>query len=222
MIHETFDISDYDLRTTAPVTLINGGTVDFGKGNLCINCHQSRPYDLPVVGSDSTTISSSRWGTHHGPQSTLVFGLGGYEVPGSLEYTNSPHKDLLADGCVSCHMANAFGDSGGGHTFNMNYTSHGDAIPNVIACTPCHAGASDFNINGGQEEIEALLVELEELLIEKGVLNPATGLWRTGTYPSDVAGAALNWIFLEEDRSKGVHNYEYARALLTNSIEALK
>ncbi|MBK8504927.1 MAG: hypothetical protein IPL46_23545 [Saprospiraceae bacterium] len=113
MIHETYDITDYDLRTTAPVTLINGGTVDFGKGNLCITCHQSRPYVVPVVGSDSTVISSSRWGTHHGPQSALVFGLGGYEVPGSLEYTSSPHKDVIPDGCISCHMANAFGDSGG-------------------------------------------------------------------------------------------------------------
>ncbi|MBK8504926.1 MAG: hypothetical protein IPL46_23540 [Saprospiraceae bacterium] len=104
----------------------------------------------------------------------------------------------------------------------MNYTSQGDAIPNVVACTPCHAGTADFNINGAQDEIEALLVELEELLLAEGVLNPATGLWRTGTYATDVAGAALNWIYIEEDRSKGVHNYEYAKALLTNSIESLK
>lgn len=222
MIHETFDVSDYDLRTTAPVDLINGGTVDFGKGNLCINCHQSRPYQIPDMMTDSTSITSSRWGTHHGPQSALVFGLGGFEIPGSVEYSNSPHKDVLPDGCISCHMAQAFGDSGGGHTFNMNYESHGDEIPNVVACTPCHAGAEDFNINGAQEEIEALLTELEGLLLAEGVLNPNTGLWNTGKYRTEVAGAALNWIFIEEDRSKGVHNYEYAKALLTNSIESLK
>ena len=174
------------------------------------------------MATDSTAITSSRWGTHHGPQSALVFGLGGFEIPGSEDYTNSPHKDVIPEGCVSCHMATAFGDSGGGHTFNMTYESHGDMIDNIIACTPCHSDAEDFNINGAQEEIEGLLAELEELLLAEGVLNPNTGLWNTGTYRTEVAGAALNYIFIEEDRSKGVHNYNYAKALLTNSIESLK
>ena len=56
----------------------------------------------------------------------------------------------------------------------------------------------------------------------EGVLNPNSGLWNTGTYSTTLAGAALNYRFIEEDRSKGVHNFEYARALLTNSIESLK
>jgi hypothetical protein len=222
MIHENFDETDWALRVTGPVDLINGGTVDFGKGNMCINCHQSRPYQIPDMMTDSTAITSSRWGTHHGPQSTLVFGLGGFEVPGSLEYTNSPHKDLLTDGCISCHMATAFGNSGGGHTFSMTYESSGRMVDNIVACTTCHAGAENFNINGAQDNIEALLTELEELLLAKGVLNPNSGLWNTGTYSTELAGAALNYIFIEEDRSKGVHNYEYARALLTNSIESIK
>ncbi len=220
LIHENYDVTDYQLRVTGPVQLINGGTVDFGKGNMCINCHQSRPYDLPIVGTDSTTITSSRWGTHHGPQSALIFGLGGYEGPGPMDYTGSPHKDVIPDGCISCHMATAFGNSGGGHTLQMYYGEN--ETPNVVACTPCHTGATDFNINGAQDDIEALLAELEDLLITEGVLNPNSGLWNTGTYRTEVAGAAINWIFIEEDRSKGVHNYKYAKALLTNSIEALK
>ncbi len=222
MIHENFDETDYALRVTEPVELINGGTVDFGPGNMCINCHQSRPYEIPEMGTDSTMITNKRWGTHHGPQSTLVFGLGGYEVPGELEYANSPHKDLLTDGCISCHMATAFGNTGGGHTFNMTYESHGRMSDNIVACTQCHADATDFNINGAQDAIDALMAELEELLIAEGVYNTDTELWNTGTYPTDVAGAALNYLFIKEDRSKGVHNYEYARALLTNSIASLK
>ncbi len=221
LVHENFDESDWDLRVTAPVELINGGTVDFGKGNMCINCHQSRPYEIPELGTDSTEIARTRWGTHHGPQSTLVFGLGGYEVPGSLEYTNSPHKDLLTDGCISCHMATAFGNSGGGHTFNMTYESQGRMVDNIVACTQCHAGAEDFNINGTQDEIVGLMAQLETLLIDRGVYNTETELWNVGTYETDVAGAALNYLFIKEDRSKGVHNYEYAKALLTNSIESL-
>ena len=222
LIHENYDETDWALRVTAPVELINGGTVDFGKGNMCINCHQSRPYEIPEIGTDSTEIERTRWGTHHGPQSTLVFGLGGYEIPGSLEYTNSPHKDLLTDGCISCHMATAFGNSAGGHTFNMTYEYRGQMTANVVACTQCHAGIEDFNVNGAQDEIVALMDELEGLLITAGVYNTETELWNVGTYPTDVAGAALNYLFIKEDRSKGVHNFEYAKALLTNSIESLR
>lgn len=222
MIHETFDITDYDLRVTDPVELINGGVVDFGNGNMCINCHQSRPYDIPDLSTDSTEITNKRWGTHHGPQSTLVFGLGGYEVPGSIEYTDSPHKDVITDGCITCHMATAFGNSGGGHTFNMKYESHGRMTDNVVACQACHAGIEDFNINGTQDEITALLDELEALLIAEGVYNTETELWNTGTYTTDVAGAALNYLFIKEDRSMGAHNYNYAKALLSNSIESLQ
>jgi len=202
--------------------LVNGGTVDFGSGNLCINCHQSRPYEIPDMSSDSTDITSSRWGTHHGPQGSLIFGIGGFEVPGSVAYSNSPHKDLLAKGCVDCHMAEAFGNSAGGHTFNMTYIYHGGETPNMVACTQCHAGADDFNINGTQDEIEALLEELKGLLIAEGVYNTNNGLWNTGRYPTNVAGAALNFKFIEEDRSHGVHNYEYAKALLQNAIEAIQ
>lgn len=222
MIHENYDETDYTLRVSDPVDLINGGTVDFGKGNMCINCHQSRPYEIPDMATDSTAITRSRWGTHHGPQSTLIFGLGGFEIPGSEPYESTPHAEAIPDGCISCHMASAFGNSAGGHTFNMVYEYHGRMTDNVVACTPCHAGAENFNINGSQDEIEELLATLRDMLIERGVLNTETGLWNTGTYETNLAGAALNYIYIEEDRSKGVHNFKYAKALLTNSIESLQ
>jgi len=221
-IHETYTEADYELRVTGPVDLINGGTVDFGNGNMCINCHQSRPYEIPDMANDSTTITSSRWGTHHGPQSAMVFGLGGFEIPGDLSYSNSPHSQLVTDGCITCHMAEAFGNSAGGHTFNMTYIYHGGSQPNMVGCVACHAEADDFNVNGAQDEIEELLLELEGLLIAKGVYNTNSGLWNTGTYETNVAGAALNYIFVKEDRSDGVHNFNYARALLKNSIDAIQ
>ena len=69
---------------------------------------------------------------------------------------------------------------------------------NVVACTQCHASAEDFNLNGTQDEIESLLAELEELIITAGVYNTATELWNTGTYSTDVAGVALNYLFIKE------------------------
>jgi hypothetical protein len=92
----------------------------------------------------------------------------------------------------------------------------------MVGCVACHAEADDFNVNGAQDEIEELLLELEGLLIAKGVYNTNSGLWNTGTYETNVAGAALNYIFVKEDRSDGVHNFNYARALLKNSIDAIQ
>ena len=45
---------------------------------------------------------SSHFSAHHGPQSDMVNGTNAYEYPGK-RYSSSPHKDVLADGCVGCH-----------------------------------------------------------------------------------------------------------------------
>ncbi|HEY9114294.1 MAG TPA: hypothetical protein VIN10_06310, partial [Bacteroidales bacterium] len=72
-IHETYTSADLNLTYDAPVVYwFNPGgeaTPDFGTGNLCANCHQSRISDpFPTVGSTETyTITSYRWGPHHGP-----------------------------------------------------------------------------------------------------------------------------------------------------------
>ena len=41
------------------------------------------------------------------------------------------------------------------------------------------------------------------------------------TWPAPVAQAIWNYRTLLEDKSKGIHNPEYAKALLKNSLEAL-
>jgi hypothetical protein len=52
-------------------------------------------------------------------------------------------------------------------------------------------------------------------LLEAG--NPVVG-----TYPEEQAGALWNYIRVEEDRSLGVHNSAYIKALLQAGIDALK
>ena len=74
--------------------------------------------------------------------------------------------------------------------------------------------------------MEEKLAELGQLLIDKGWLDEASGLWTaTSSAPivvsADEAGAMLNWLTIEEDRSLGVHNPAYVVAALTNSIELL-
>ncbi|PLW97437.1 MAG: hypothetical protein C0593_08710 [Marinilabiliales bacterium] len=223
-IHLDYEESDYDLTTTAAVSLwIDGSIFDFGSGNICANCHQPRvPSPKPEIGGEDVTIPSPYWGLHHGPQSTMLSGTGGYEIAGSMSYTNSQHTNLVTEGCVKCHMPDPYGNQAGGHTFNMTYSYHGHDAVWQEGCTDCHTDGNELEtlIADASDNLDVLLVDLKAKLITEGVLD-STDHVIPGTHSSLLAGAAMNYLFVLEDRSKGAHNYKYAEALLSNSIEAL-
>jgi hypothetical protein len=220
-IHTNYDNTDFALTTEAPVRIrLSGEVVDFGKGNLCAMCHQPRIMEpMPTVGGGDVEITSSHWGPHHGTQAAILGGTGGYEVTGSVPYIKQfVHKTLIDDGCVTCHMATAFGDKAGGHTMKMTYDSD---TPNTAGCVFCHADIETFDLNGVQTEIASLLDELKTLLIANNVIDDSDHAV-PGTVPSDEAGSLMNYLLILEDGSLGVHNTRYSRTLLQNSIEALK
>lgn len=183
-------------------------------------------------------INSTHWGPHHGAQSNVLMGAGFAELEGAFSYPaagSGNHFDEENGGCIGCHMA-PYGNGAGGHTWN----------PGLDGCNneACHDGAlTDFNYNNVQTEIAALLEELRDELVAQGVVefveeehyavNPETGDIElvvtpegyepiVGIYTVEQAAAFFNWIGLEEDRSHGVHNPSYVKALLENSIEALQ
>ncbi len=236
-LHTTFEADDYALRLSDPIDFIYDNTVaaDFGNGNLCSNCHQSRTAEPNITnpGTDFA-ITSTHYGPHHGAQSNVLYGVGFAEIAGSMTYPtagSSTHYTSEEASCTGCHMS-TYGDGEGGHTWN----------PGLTACTTCHAGATDFDINETQTAIALQLDELRDLLIDQGVielgeeelyeLNPETGLIElvlhtegyhpvVATHSMEQAQAFFNWVGLSEDRSLGAHNQEYVEALLTNSIEAI-
>lgn len=231
-IHETYQAEDWALRYTDPVTFMEGGlTVDRANGNMCTKCHQSRPASpYPAMGAGTIEFpqgTSYRWGPHHGPQGNLLAGLGSgaYEIAGSLGYENSAHTDI-EDGCISCHMAEAYGAQAGGHTFTMGYEYHGHTELNLAGCLVSGCHSNEDNLVAATEalviEVEELLVELGTLLKDQGVMREDGYLTVPGTYSNAQAGAFYNFKFIEEDRSNAVHNPKYARALLYNSIEAIQ
>ena len=194
-IHTTYTGDDWALETTDPVALFafEGVTFDGGEGNLCANCHQPRR-GIGEVTDGMIEIDSSHWGPHHGPQSSMLLGLGGSGAEGSP----SAHATMVEDTCVSCHVG-----EGADHSFE----------PNVAACTGCHADIEDFDLNGLQTEVEALIAELGEKLETAGLLEDGDPV--PGTYPEAQAQAAWNWIYITlEDKSMGVHNPAYTKALL--------
>jgi hypothetical protein len=209
--HQTLDQTnegpDYALRTKDPVSLImtNHTTmIDFGnESNLCANCHQPRSAGPTPDANGNAKVTSSHYGGHHGPQSTVVAGIGGYEVAGLTAYPEAESTAHFKSAtCVVCHMHNQ------NHTFE----------PSLDACKECHDDITSFDYKGVQTEVEGLMEQLKEKLVSKGLLTDA-GSAVVGTYPVDQVGALYNFLMIEDERSEGVHNPDYVKALLRNSIE---
>jgi hypothetical protein len=226
-IHETFTEADYDLTYGGSFALMQGGsTFDKGSGNLCAKCHQSRTVSpMPAVGGADVDITSNRWGGHHAPNANVVAGEGLYEIAGSTTYpTNMAH--YVGDACVTCHMTPANGNDAGGHTWSMEYDYHGDEVFNYNGCVACHADQSGqiTKMEDLMAEVEADLVTLRLLLDDDNIdiYDPAIDRNMTGTFSADVAGAYLNYQLILEDKSLGMHNPAYVRAILANTIEAMQ
>ena len=134
-----------------------------------------------------------------------MLGVAGAGVEGDT----SIHYRQVENTCVSCHLG-----ENDGHTFE----------PQLATCQECHDGAENFDINGVQTEIQAMVDELGDLLVAEGVLdeNSEAGHPIVTEAPENVALALYNWIYVaHEDKSLGVHNPEYTRALLQAGLDAL-
>lgn len=237
-IHETFEETNFAsiLRLADPISFIFDTTViaDFGNSNLCANCHQQRRAE-PNAASPGTTfeITSSHYGPHYGVQSNVLYGVGLAEIAGSMSYQTAGSGIHMAGKCTGCHMA-TYGNGQGGHTWN----------PALDACNSCHgASETNFDYGGVQTTVQVQLDEIRDTLLARGViefesgdyyeLNEETGVIELvtaaggyhpveGTYPMGDVQAFFNWKGLKDDRSLGVHNPKYVKAILTNTLEALK
>ncbi len=245
-IHNTFTAADWALTKTAATTAshtIDGTSsisMDMGNANMCTGCHQGRALDAVLDMNDNVTEiqpTSYRWGIHHGPQYNIVMGKTLYEFAGSVAYPTAENHmtDKTSDACVTCHMAEAYGTQAGGHTFNVSYEYHSSVELNLPAsCATCHIpeGAMDLatKVEEVQAEVEALLAALGTALENAGVKKPgSTYIMYTGSGASQVINpqtemmlaAFTNYQAIEEDRSLGVHNPAYVKAILTNTTEAV-
>lgn len=231
--HAPHDTGDLSLRTTEPVELIDGSIYDYNQSNLCVNCHHARR--SPEAIEDGFNVTSTHWGPHHGPQGDMINGTLGYEFDG-YDYVNTNHGNAIEKVCITCHMGNPRQHSGygvGGHSFNI-LDEEGNTIAGV--CTSCHSEANEIDwtadadydgdgaTEGYQSEINGLIDSLAVLLLAQGVLG---GDAVDGYYPNKgvidsagVAGALWNFLLIVvEDRSHGIHNFNYTQGLLQSSID---
>ena len=212
-IHNKYDSSDLPgLTTTAavPMTMWAGAkTIDLtqkgGTSNLCVKCHQPRPFTASnqngrILNYDSLVsnptgiffdsakgntkanqlIPGYRTHTHYGVVGALYAGKGAIEFPGTELYANSVHTTLAS--CGDCHQATMSGKAGG-HTFFTKGNFNG------CNATGCHdktgpvtaTNASYWTYPRGV--IKGLLEQLATKLSENGteIMNKnsdaTTNLW---------------------------------------------
>ncbi len=206
-IHTTYTDADWALETTDPVAFVavDGVTFDGGEGNLCANCHQARR-SFPDAVDGMITGISSHWGPHHGPQASMLMGVAG---AGVTDGKPSAHYSAVENTCVGCHLG-----SDASHTFE----------PVVATCQECHPDATNFDIGGTQTEVQAMADELGKKLVAAGVLseNSVDGHPTVTEAPENLAIGLYNWIYvMHEDKSMGVHNPSYTKALLQAGLDAL-
>lgn len=222
-IHATFEAKDYALRVNGPVKalVVANGDMDLkGTSNLCATCHQSRRAEPNLDKPGETYALSVRTGPHYGVQGNVVFGNGLAEIPGSIAYpAKGTSKHLEQASCVGCHMA-PFTAKQGGHSY----------IPSLAACNTCHGGTAitDFNYGGVQTDVHDKMVQLRDKLVTLGAITKTTTDGVDAYAPTDKlvvpmiqAQAVFNYFGIEEDRSMGVHNPKYVKAILANTLEAL-
>jgi hypothetical protein len=225
--HSSFDFEnegyDYALRVIDPVTLLADAsvTIDYEEeftSHTCATCHQPRSTFEGAIQEDGKVNVTGRFGPHYGAQSTLLEGIQGAELDGyTYRAKDATAAHRAGSSCTNCHMGEPTGDllDNGLHSKNPTETS----------CTICHSNgipSKDFL----KEDFQVL----EDLLVAKGIIeikiDPDTGEEEVAIITDDkmdlIPAAALwNYKMIYYDHSHGVHNPNYSKDLVQNSIDAL-
>lgn len=221
--HAPHTSGDFRLRWTSVPALANAVSYDLGSANICVACHQARRNVATYI--TARTNMTNRFGPHHSPQGDMLIGTNGYEYAG-YTYNRTTHREATTaagkDGCLECHFKATSQYVVGGHSFNMRGEVHGEEVLNVGACAPCHGPVDDFSEIGPgysySDSIEVLAADLKARLVAAGLLDATSGSPRSVSTSADSAGAVWNYLMVEEDRSVGMHNPQYAKDLLRSAI----
>jgi len=242
-IHKNYAQSDFGLRITSGFALrVNKANIDLGKGNLCAKCHQGRAFTrtTPDTISPSGTSSYSRFGPHYGTPANVFTMNGPYSIEGASTPlpSSNPHMSAAPNACVTCHMGtDAANPAVGGHSFLMPVANL--AKVGTCATSGCHT-ATEMTDGSLTKAIAADIATYRRKLIDKGWLDTTQavneefpkmavlgeyfatpgGKKRTDMTKSDVE-VTLNYLYIAKDRSNGVHNPNYIKAIVAQGLEYL-
>jgi hypothetical protein len=221
---------DTQLGDATPITFALYGT-----GSQCMECHRSRRNAVDYTSDFGN--ASSHYGPHHGPQADMLIGANAPDF--GIQLPTSPHSLAAENACVDCHMAGELTDPDGninlvgGHSWNMNDSEGND---HVEACAPCHGnigssfkdkkyyinGNADLDGNGVAEglqlEVHGIMEQLKALL-PQDTLGHVTIIGDSTNLTYEIMRAGYVYIWVEEDRSFGIHNPAFTIGLLKAAIE---
>jgi len=200
-LHKTYAGTEFSPLTTVAAVQMTmwGGTVpktinlpaDGGISNLCVKCHQPRPFtrtfgdknviDYGALVSSPTTVffdgnnptstanvntirPAYRTHTHYGTAGAVYAGMGGVEF--GTGYSNSWHTTGAS--CQDCHMATMTGKAGG-HTFVAKGNFNGCNVTGCHSGTPITSGTTTKYWKLTRDNTKAKLDQLAAKLKYNGV-----------------------------------------------------
>ncbi|WP_346297712.1 ammonia-forming cytochrome c nitrite reductase subunit c552 [Geoglobus acetivorans] len=210
---------------------------DLGESNLCMVCHSGRSSGAAIKSAEE--IKGKHFGafnSHYLAAGGIIFRTLPYEFEGRDYVSSNPHASIEGL-CTACHMSNA------DHTFEAVEVKNG-AVVDIKAydtlCKKCHGddkNALISTINERKSQYESALKTIEKLLAEKGIYYDGERYpYFYGTpnaeehtfanafkdWPSkDILGAAYNLNLLAREPGAFVHNPEYVKQIIYDTIDFL-
>jgi nitrate/TMAO reductase-like tetraheme cytochrome c subunit len=231
------------LRLMTSTPLKNGYVIPAGaggKGQLCMNCHQTR-YDATAKVEAQARVFSDRFYAHYSEQADMYFGQNAYEFGRPLAGLMT-HQGV-ENSCVTCHMSQRVNGSSvhSNHQMSMHDETGKDI---VTSCKSCHGEIEKFDdilamddydgnglIEGAQTEIMNMMTNLKNILPKDANGEPVTMRVDSMKVKNDelykknggltLLGAMYNYYYIKYDHSMGVHNTKYTLALLKATFSAL-
>lgn len=249
--HAPHETGNFSLRKMTKVTLANGAVFDREKGNLCANCHRARrtPKEEVKARNIPTASWGAHHGPQADMLlGTNAYEFPGKKYSKSV-HAMLPKADCVTCHMAQPKGRYSLSPKIGGHSFKVEGEVHEEPKVNVAGClnSGCHAemkqvkgkplfdrkAPADYDGDGKVETIQEEVEGLYERLINgqgSGLLQTmkdppydAKGKFTNSKtqYPLEVVAALYNYKFVQEDRSKGIHNSAYAVQILMDSIKAL-
>jgi hypothetical protein len=249
--HAPHEAGNFSLRKTTKVTLANGVVFEKEKGNLCANCHQARRNSKDEVRARNIPSDSwgAHHGPQADMLlGTNAYEFPGKTYSKSV-HALLPKADCVTCHMALPKGRYSLSPAIGGHSFKVEGEVHERPTLNTAGCleSGCHKEMKpvrgtfyfdrkapvDYDLDGKVESLQEEVQGLYERIINKegtGLLqrmkdppyDPKGKFINNKTqYPIEVVAAVYNYKFVQEDRSKGIHNTTYAIQILMDSIKAL-
>ena len=228
------------LREPGPITAEYGAAPfpDLSGSNICVACHAGREGGESILSppTDDNDFTDKEFvNSHYLAAGGIIYIEIGYEFTGQ-NYSNPipyQHGDATFNDngpCVGCHM-----ETDTSHLFlPVKKDESGEVIELTSfeqTCSDCHSGPQELIdlVNELEEGFTAALAALEVELANNGYVflggYPyfANKDWTSANDPSgkDNMGAAFNYNLLSHEPCAYVHNLQYAKKLIYDSIDFL-